>query len=515
MTAVRTTCRRHAATAMKHQVRQITSALLALLASASVLCACGADPAAPAVTDAPDTDVTAADTAAQTEPLIDWKSAGLEQVDYNGEEFHFAVQNITANTYAWFMMDPDEANGEVLNDAIFNRNAKIEELFNISITSVYDDNPHNLIKKSVSAGDAAYDATLCYLNNLYAIARDGNLYNWYDLPNINLEAEWWDQTFISQLTLMGQLYGCSGDISPAMNIRCFAMLFNKDMCNSLGIEMPYQYVLDGTWTLDRFRGYVTDINSDLNGDGVMDYEDRWGFFSEDGNSYMYYCSNGGSVVTIDGDTAYLSFNTAPNVELATEAIALTINPETTLRANKMVDASTLGWTAASNWFAEGNALIRSTSLEPVPRDFRSLDVNFGIVPYPKLDESQKEYHSMGDNASARVIGVPVTSDAAFVSTILEVLAAESVNTVSTAFYDRCLDGKIMRDEESSAMLDIIFANKVFDLGLIYNLGSFKDKLVSQEKKGSTDVASVFASIEKTAQKALDKVLEDFEALASN
>ena len=39
--------------------------------------------------------------------------------------------------------------------------------------------------------------------------------------------------------------------------------------------------------------------------------------------------------------------------------------------------------------------------------------------------------------------------------------------------------------------------------------------IAQEKKGSTDVASLFASIEKTAQKNLDKLLQDFEELAQN
>lgn len=501
---------------MKLTFRTAMTSLLALLVTASALTACGgSEPAQTPTTDAPDAPSTQTETEAQTDAVIDWTAAGIDALDYGGEEFHFIVQNITADTYAWFMMDPEDANGEVLNDAIFNRNAKIEELFNIEITSEYNENPHSMISKAVSAGDAAYDATLCYNNNLSTLGRDGKLFNWYDLPKINLDAEWWDQTVIEQLTLMDQLYVCSGDISPAMNIRCFAMLFNKDMCTELGIEMPYQYVLDGTWTLDRFQTYVTDINRDINGDGVMDYEDRWGFFSEDGFSYMYYCANGGSVVTVDDDTASLSFNTPRNLELATRAIELTINPNTTLRANKMVDASTLGWTAASNWFAEGNALIRSTSLEPIPRDFRSLDVNFGIIPFPKMDESQEDYHSMADNISARMIGVPVTSDPEFVSTILEVLAAESVNTVSVAFYDRCLDGKIMRDEESSAMLDIIFENKVFDFGMIFNIGTFKDKVVSQEKKGSTDVASLFASIEKTAQKNLDKLLADYEELAQN
>ena len=502
---------------MLHSKKPIT-ALLACLLAASALSACGGSdtPGVPAQTDAPGAAQTQVSETDAPEPVIDWTAAGIEAVDCGGEEFHFIAQSITADTHAWFMMDPDEANGEVLNDAIFNRNAKIEELFNIRITSEYNDAPHTQVSKAVSAGDAAYDAMLHALNNTYTIARDGKLFNWYDLPKINLEAEWWDQSMISQLTLMDQLYACSGDISPAMNIRTFAMLFNKDLCNQLGIEMPYTHVKNGTWTLDVFKEYVTDINADVNGDGVMDYEDRWGFFSEDGFSYMYYATNGGSVIQIDGDTATLSFNTPKNLELAAEAIALTINPQTTLRANKLVDSNPdLGWTAASNWFAEGNALIRSTSLEPIPRDFRSLDVNFGIVPFPKLDEQQEQYQAMANNTGARVLSVPVTSAPEFVSMILEVLAAESVNTVSTAFYDRCLDGKIMRDEESSAMLDIIFDNKIFDLGLICNIGTFQDKLVQLEKKGSTDVASLFASIEKNAQKNLEKLLADYEELAAN
>ena len=497
--------------------KNTTAAILALLCASSVMTACGGDTAAttPSQTDAPDAVQTTA-AVTETKPVTDWTAAGIEAVDFGGEELHFIVQTINSDTYAWFMMDPEESNGEVLNDAIFDRNAKIEELFNVKITGEYNDAPHTQVSKAVSAGDGAYDAMLHALNNTYTIARDGKLYNWYDLPNINLEAEWWDQAMVSQLTLMDQLYACSGDISPAMNIRCFAMLFNKDMCTSLGIEMPYEHVKNGTWTLDTFKEYVTDINADINGDGVMDYEDRWGFFSEDGFSYMYYAANGGSVIKIDGDTAKLSFNTPQNLDLATEAIALTINPQTTLRANKLVDANPdLGWTAASNWFAEGNALIRSTSLEPIPRDFRSLDVNFGIVPFPKVDEQQENYQAMANNTGARILSVPVTADPVFVSTILEVLAAESVDTVSVAFYDRCLDGKIMRDEESAAMLDIIFENKIFDLGLICDIGGFQNQLIQLEKKGSTDVASLFASIEKNAQKNLDKLLKDFEELAQN
>ncbi len=60
---------------------------------------------------------------------------------------------------------------------------------------------------------------------------------------------------------------------------------------------------------------------------------------------------------------------------------------------------------------------------------------------------------------------PVTTqDAERPSIILDALAAESTDTVVKAYYDVALKGKYTRDEESVEMLDLIFANRIFDLG---------------------------------------------------
>ena len=78
----------------------------------------------------------------------------------------------------------------------------------------------------------------------------------------------------------------------------------------------------------------------------------------------------------------------------------------------------------TSWFSNGGALFRSSVLEPVPRDLRSLDVNFGILPFPKLDENQDKYYTLPEEYSL-VFSIPVTADADFASLIMEALAVES------------------------------------------------------------------------------------------
>ena len=57
-------------------------------------------------------------------------------------------------------------------------------------------------------------------------------------------------------------------------------------------------------------------------------------------------------------------------------------------AEPYVEQNGGSWSAVTSWFSNGGALFRSSVLEPVPRDLRSLDVNFGILPFPELDENQ-------------------------------------------------------------------------------------------------------------------------------
>jgi hypothetical protein len=73
-----------------------------------------------------------------------------------------------------------------------------------------------------------------------------------------------------------------------------------------------------------------------------------------------------------------------------------------------------------------------------------------------------------------------------------------------------LYGKVIRDEESRAMLEIIYGNSVYDFGL--NFSNFNDLVyiiprIMQTR--STDVVSFYERRENNVQQNLDRVYEAY------
>ena len=84
--------------------------------------------------------------------------------------------------------------------------------------------------------------------------------------------------------------------------------------------------------------------------------------------------------------------------------------------------------------------------------------------------------------------------------------------LTPAYYDVAITTKSARDTESVAMLDIIFANRVFDLGQIYNWGDMQGLVDSLTNSGKTDIASGIEKRTATFDKALSKYIEVLDKL---
>lgn len=55
-----------------------------------------------------------------------------------------------------------------------------------------------------------------------------------------------------------------------------ALYFNKQIMNEMQLELPYQSVLDGTCTLAKLKEYCRKVSGDIDGDGKMTLEDKYG-----------------------------------------------------------------------------------------------------------------------------------------------------------------------------------------------------------------------------------------------
>jgi len=148
---------------------------------------------------------------------------------------------------------------------------------------------------------------------------------------------------------------------------------------------------------------------------------------------------------------------------------------------------------------------------------RDCEEDYGIVPYPKWDEAQERYN--GYDISSFVSIPSSVADPEMVGQTLEMLNFYSRELVLPTYYEISLNAKTVRDEESIQMLDLIFNDIYCDAGRTYfgldNNNMFNLVYAVSHyvyKKGTGDIASLYAKNEKGAQKCIDKF---YEAVASN
>jgi hypothetical protein len=138
---------------------------------------------------------------------------------------------------------------------------------------------------------------------------------------------------------------------------------------------------------------------------------------------------------------------------------------------------------------------------------------YGIIPYPKYDEAQKDYMTMVDGSHEAMAVGKAASDLEFIGIMTEVLCAESYKQVMPAYYDVCLKQRYASSEKDAEMIDLCVDSRVFDLGYVYDNWNgvsfyFQELLRNTSKQ---DIVSYYAGKEKAAVGYYEKVIALFEA----
>ena len=492
------------------KTKRILSFLISLLLLSSAA-ACGesqSSPTAPSgnadtaqVTEAPEENET---TAAEVR-------ANVPDSDFDGFSYVIITKGNEGQNIKYYLnADAESENGDTINDAIYRRNLTVEDRFNVKISQFEPSDVAATLKKSVAAGDDAYQFCIVSYASSYTLATGGYLLNMYDLQYFDTDAAWWDQDLKKQMTIAGKLFFDSGDIILYDDMRVACSYFNKGLWENYGLENPYDLVTSGKWIMDKMKELGSDVTSDIDGNGVLDQYDLWGIVSEDGGVSDFYHSAGLRQIINTGDTLEIEFGSEKAVEVGARVIEFVSDKENVFNANK-IKADDI-WKYASQIFQEDRALIRTSCFENIPRDYRSMDTDFGVLPFPKYNETQDKYYTpvRADGYAASVPASVQDPDRAAI--IAESLAAESYNFLKPAFYDISLQGKVLRDNESEGMLDIIFGSKLYDIGYIFSIGGMTAALEGQLSKKSPDVASAMAKVKDKAQTAVDKMVATFESL---
>ena len=162
-------------------------------------------------------------------------------------------------------------------------------------------------------------------------------------------------------------------------------------------------------------------------------------------------------------------------------------------------------------FRSGNALFHIGVISEMIL-YRDLDIDIGLLPMPKYDETQETYRHTFSNYWSSVIMIPRnTATADFTGHLLEALQAESYYSTTQAYYDVILAGKVMRDRESCDMLDIIRETRTIDPELAYSFLDANSIYGSILNSKSIDkLASSIRSSTKKAEKMIQNLIKEYQ-----
>lgn len=394
----------------------------------------------------------------------------------------------------------EEETGNIIEDAVFKRNEYVKQLLNIEISSFENasSSGNTEAMSSILAGDDQYDMILAHSRSAFQYAIQNTLINYNEVDTIHFEKPWWFHDIVDSCNINGHLYVLDGDIQTGGLSSTMCLYFNKTLFDELGLEYPYEMVLNGEWTFDEFAKLVKKGTKDLNGDGVITPEhDRYGFVTNEWQSPISFLySTGQRIYNKDArGIPQLTLNSSKTVDFFDEYFELVDSDDVLLTAQNPTGIC-VKYTGPAH-FTGGRALFQDGGLGSA-QSYRAMEDSFGILPVPKFTEDD-EYASVINGAASLVL-MPITvEDENRTGNIMEALCAVGSKKVIPAFYEVSLKTKFARDAESEQMIDIIRDSIIYDLGYVAG-GTFQsigyDLVHTGGEFSSTYAASESAALQK-------------------
>ncbi|MCI8387508.1 MAG: hypothetical protein HFE63_03460 [Clostridiales bacterium] len=452
------------------------------------------------------------DTTPVTEPVDDSPRLELPaDADFGGETFRMLVP--TQKNYEYIS---EEATGDVVSDAVYERNQKVEELLNVTFEFVdrpgewSDRNTYNgIITSSILANDQEYDLMTGYVVITLPLAAEGYFINANTINYLNLDNPWWVQGMNDDLAIDGKLYGFIGDASLSLYKDLAVMYFNKKILNDYNLADPYDYVRNGSWTIDTFAGLIKGVSSDLNNDGKLTFgDDMVGFMNNPvanrslaTSTEMKMISMGKNGVPELGELSERSVDIYDKLyKLFMENGNVVMNPQ------DEYDIQTKNFTEDKALFM--NALLNAAD------NMRDMPSDFGIVPFPKADENQEHYHTQIGTSTNMMFIPQTTRNADMVGMVCEALSYYSMIDVVPKYYEVALKEKYTRDDDVKEMLEIIRESAMMDFNFAYStcFDPFTNSITEYRQGWPENLTSYHASNLPKWQSTLNDLVEKISAL---
>ncbi len=389
----------------------------------------------------------------------------LPKVDMDGATIGFCIAETDGDYFHLRSIRPDdEESDDTVDKAVFARNAKIEAYFNCSI-EVMDyvtGGLNKTIQSQLLAGVPEYDILGARQYDDVQLALRGIVYDMSKLEEdypeaqgyLNLDAPYWPQVYNDGLKVGNGRYWVTGDLCLRYSGGYYCYFVNHTMYNEF-LEDDYGNIYDivrnGNWTLDQLLTMTAGLWEDTDGDDTTSKGDRLaiaqpvhdntnGLAISAGVQFSFRHDDGSVELTFhSGNSLLVSFMEKFNNLLVAPGV-------------QDYGADMPG---AMGKFAMGEAVFAGGRLNQAELYLQDMDDNYGILPNPKLNDSQADYYSsIHDGVS--LYGINNASEQVpYAALILDAMEMESRKTVRPAYFDSAVKIKYSRGGDDAEMIDLM------------------------------------------------------------
>lgn len=442
---------------------------------------------------------------------------GIPDYDFEGETVtFFANESLYSNARNCFE-ESELANGTI-EQAVFERNARVSVAFNVKFEELYAkdiDTALTEIDTVVAANDDTYDIICIPARYMLEVASRNYLWTYDELENIDLHGDAWI-SWVNDIIRMNEVnFFAFSDAMLSLYDFTHMMLFNTEVLEEYQITTsPYTYVEDGDWTYDNMYAMMRKTSHDLDGNSVYDQNDMYGYVCPAYSILAnYWVSAGCSTVKKMPGKGYFYFDLQGDAHF-----------DSVYRTVFEMFRNTHVWRSPNNdanryydediTFQTNHALFADHTFYSISQ-LRDMESDFGIVPYPKWDESQDRYYSRVE-AGTKTWGVLYIQDPEITGTVIEALSRDAHENLIHTYYDVTLQLKLTRDDKSIEMLDLIRETMTYDPGDTLFCNEVRNGIFSGVfKNDNRNLASLLETKSRAVQAQIEEKNDYFRNMFGN
>lgn len=426
-----------------------------------------------------------------------------------GADFHLLVQPQSNRTSFYWVKESDN---DALSEAVFTRQQKVYDYLGVDLVATEalgHDQYGQPFMTAVKNKDGSVDTLLSHAYMfLPAFVQGGYLMDYNNVDGINLDADYWSLDVMEEVAAGDHLYLGYSDFRLA---HTYVVTFNKKMMDRYGDAMEesiYDMVRNYHWTMDEMLSLANLVYVDATSNGKTE-DDTFG-------------------ITGIQWIPFINLLTASNVKLVDsnekgEYVVSVLSETNKDRTTDLVEKLSALSKSDYAWFKyredptpvisihSDRTLLSLEAIIELP-SYLDYDVEFGVIPYPMYDETQKDVGYRSLDWGGWLVIPSYTDDIAKVADTLEVMSFYSED-VKITFYEKLLGKQVADAPEDREMLDYIWASITSDLGLTYshNADALDNNLYMlptvTQANATEQLVSYVKGYEVGANKALKKFFE--------